>query len=48
MVEDNLDNLRTAKRLGLTTVWISAAPGRPAFVDVKLKSVLQLVSTYVR
>lgn len=42
MVEDNLDNLRTARRLGLTTVWISRAVGRPAFVDVKLKSVLQL------
>lgn len=42
MVEDNLDNLRTARRLGLTTVWISAEPGRPAFVDVKLKTVLQL------
>lgn len=42
MVEDNLDNLRTARRLGLTTVWIGRDPGRPAFVDVKLKSVLQL------
>jgi putative hydrolase of the HAD superfamily len=42
MVEDNLDNLKTARRLGLTTVWISRAPGRPAFVDVKLQSVLQL------
>ena len=42
MVEDNLDNLKTARRLGLTTVWVSREPGRPAFVDVKLKSVLQL------
>ncbi|MBL8382067.1 MAG: pyrimidine 5'-nucleotidase [Burkholderiales bacterium] len=42
MVEDNLDNLRTARRLGLTTVWVARGPGRPAFVDVKLKSVLQL------
>ena len=42
MVEDNLDNLKTARRLGLTTVWISRQSGRPAFVDVKLKSVLQL------
>ena len=42
MVEDNLDNLKTARRLGLTTVWVSRESGRPAFVDVKLKSVLQL------
>lgn len=42
MVEDNLDNLRTAKRLGLTTVWVSQASGRPAYVDVKLKSILHL------
>ena len=42
MVEDNLDNLRTAKRLGLTTVWVSRESGRPAFVDVKLKTVLHL------
>jgi putative hydrolase of the HAD superfamily len=42
MIEDNLANLKTARRMGLTTVWISAAPGRPAYVDVKLRSVLQL------
>jgi len=42
MVEDNLDNLKTAKRLGLTTVWISRAAYKPAFVDFKLRSVLQL------
>ncbi len=42
MVEDNLDNLKTAKRLGLTTVWVSQASGRPAYVDVKLKSILHL------
>jgi putative hydrolase of the HAD superfamily len=47
MVEDNLDNLKTARRLGLTTIWVSREPGRPAFVDVKLKSVLQL-SKYSR
>jgi putative hydrolase of the HAD superfamily len=42
MVEDNLANLKTAKRLGLTTVWVARTPGRPAFVDVKIASVLQL------
>jgi len=42
MVEDNLANLKSAKRLGLTTVWISRAAHKPAFVDFRLRSVLQL------
>jgi len=42
MVEDNLDNLRTAKHLGLTTVWVTDLPGKPSFVDIKLRSVLDL------
>lgn len=42
MVEDNLDNLRSAKRLGLTTVWISDEPHKPAYVDIRLRSVLDL------
>jgi putative hydrolase of the HAD superfamily len=43
MVEDNLANLKTAKRLGLTTVWVSREPRRPAYVDLKVRSVSQLV-----
>jgi putative hydrolase of the HAD superfamily len=42
MVEDNLENLKSAKRLGLTTVWISRASHKPAFVDFRFRSVLQL------
>lgn len=42
MVEDSLDNLRTAKRLGMKTVLIGPAPMRVAGVDVSLRSVLQL------
>ena len=42
MVEDNLDNLKSAKRLGLTTVWISRAAHKPAYVDYRFRSVLQL------
>jgi len=54
LVEDTLANLRTAKALGLRTVWITqylhtagaASPpralNRPAYVDVKVKSVRQL------
>lgn len=42
LVEDSLENLRTAKSLGMRTVWISRAQGKPAYVDVKLSSVLGL------
>jgi putative hydrolase of the HAD superfamily len=47
LVEDTLDNLRGAKRLGLRTVWVTqylqeAHLKRPGYVDVKVKSVRQL------
>ena len=42
MVEDDLENLRTAKRLGMRTVWVSGASKSPPFVDARVKSVLQL------
>ena len=42
MVEDSLDNLQTAKRLGMRTVWVSDAIKVPSFVDVKLRDVLEL------
>lgn len=57
LVEDTLDNLRTAKQVGLRTVWVTqylrlVDPSgsatlpkmlkRPAFVDVKVKSLRQL------
>ncbi|MCP5247276.1 MAG: pyrimidine 5'-nucleotidase [Candidatus Accumulibacter sp.] len=42
MVEDVLANLRTAKRLGMKTVWISAATRQPPWVDVRLVSILDL------
>lgn len=42
MVEDTLPNLRTAKRLGMKTVWVSACTRRPPCVDVRLASVLDL------
>lgn len=60
LVEDTLSNLRTAKRLGMGTAWVTAYLGgntggpiartiqhsvrkRPTFVDVKVKSVTELV-----
>ena len=46
MVEDNLENLRTAKRLGMKTVWVTGAAimqGRaPGYVDQTVRSVAQL------
>lgn len=42
MVEDVPANLRTAKRLGMKTVWLSAATRQPAWVDVRLVSILDL------
>ena len=42
MVEDSLPNLVSAKRLGMKTVWVSAGLRQSPFVDVKIKSVLQL------
>jgi putative hydrolase of the HAD superfamily len=48
LVDDMLENLRSAKRLGMSTVWVSprgeAPPDRrmPTFVDVRVSSVLQL------
>jgi putative hydrolase of the HAD superfamily len=42
MVEDSSENLQTAKRLGMRTVWVSNAPRVPGFVDVKIRDVLEL------
>jgi putative hydrolase of the HAD superfamily len=42
LVEDSAANLKTAKRLGMTTVLISSIPQLPAHVDLRLKSVLDL------
>ncbi len=42
MVEDSAENLQTAKRLGMRTVWVSDAPRAPVYVDVKIRNVLEL------
>jgi len=42
MVEDTLGNLRTAGRLGMKTVWITQARANPAYVDVKVASLMRL------
>jgi putative hydrolase of the HAD superfamily len=42
LVEDSAENLKTARRLGMRTVWISREARCPAWVDLRLKSVLEL------
>jgi putative hydrolase of the HAD superfamily len=42
MVEDSLDNLRTAARLGMKTVWVTREPRTSGRVDVKISSLAQL------
>lgn len=42
MVEDSLPALRTARKLGMKTVYINPDPGRLSYVDVRIPSVLAL------
>lgn len=42
MVEDSLENLRTAKKLGMKTVWISGAERAPGYVDLRVSGVARL------
>ncbi len=42
MVEDQLRNLKTAKRLGMKTVWVSRSKKAPSYVDLHVTNVLHL------
>jgi len=42
MVEDVLENLRAAKKLGMKTVWVSDSIKRPAYVDVAISRLQHL------
>ena len=42
MVEDSLENLCAAKRLGMKTVWVSAAKRVPGYVDTRISGITQL------
>jgi putative hydrolase of the HAD superfamily len=37
-----VQNLLTAKRLGMLTVWVNATSRLPAYVDVKIRDVMKL------
>jgi putative hydrolase of the HAD superfamily len=42
MVDDMLENLRAAHRLGMSTVWVSNVRRRVPYVDVRVSSVTEL------
>ena len=42
LVDDALENLRAAKRLGMSTVWVSGARRRVPYVDLRVASVTEL------
>ena len=42
MVEDTLANLKTAKRLGMSTIWVARTARIPAYVDFSVRNLLQL------
>jgi putative hydrolase of the HAD superfamily len=42
MVEDSAENLLTAKRCGMRTVWVSDSTRMPPYVDVKVGNVMAL------
>jgi putative hydrolase of the HAD superfamily len=48
MVEDSAENLETAKRLGMKTVWVSNSLRNPHYVDVKIGNVLELPRAFRR
>jgi len=41
-IDDALENLRAAHRLGMSTVWVSSASRRVPFVDLRVASVIEL------
>lgn len=42
LVDDMLENLRAAKRLGMSTVWVSSEKRRAPYVDLRVASVIEL------
>ena len=48
MVEDSLENLYVAKRLGMRTVWINTGNKSAPCVDVKIRDVMELPRVFHR
>jgi putative hydrolase of the HAD superfamily len=41
-IDDVLENLRSARRLGMSTVWVSPVRRKVSYVDLTVRSVTQL------
>jgi len=41
-IDDMLENLRAAHRLGMSTVWVSATRRRVPYVDLRVRSITEL------
>lgn len=48
MVEDTLENLRTAKKLGMKTVWVTRSAKPPGFVDASIPNLRELPRVLAR
>ncbi len=48
LIDDSLENLRAARRLGMSTVWVSGEKRRLPFVDLRVTSVTQLPRLVLR
>ena len=48
LIDDQPENLRAAKRLGMSTVWVSAERRRAPFADLRVKSVTELPRLVLR
>ena len=48
MIDDILENLRAAHRLGMSTVWVSPVGRRVPFVDIRVSSVTELPRRIMR
>jgi putative hydrolase of the HAD superfamily len=48
LVDDLLENLRAAKRLGMSTVWVSTEKRRAAVADLRVASVIELPRRLLR
>ena len=46
MVEDSLENLKRAKKLGMKTVWLTKSRRQSPWVDIQLGNLLELPSRY--
>jgi putative hydrolase of the HAD superfamily len=42
MVDDSLDNLHTARRLGMKTVWVTESICAPAWIDASVRHLRRL------